>query len=75
MNHEGDQTRVKSTDDTANMKPAEVPESQSSTDIKTNPASSIPESIVIADPQESKAEEDIEVDGEHVEGDDDSVLW
>jgi hypothetical protein len=70
MNDKGDQTPAKSANNTA--KPAEVPESP--TDMHTNSSSPKREENATAKPQESKVE-DIEVDGEHVEGDEDSVLY
>ena len=70
MNDKGDQTRAKSANNTA--KPAEVPESP--TDTNTNLPSPEREENATAKPQESKLE-DMEVEGEHVEADEDAVIY
>jgi hypothetical protein len=70
MNDEGDQTPAKSANNTA--KPAEVPESP--TDMNTNSSSPNREEHSTIKLRESKVE-DVEVDGEHVEGDEDSVIY
>jgi hypothetical protein len=70
MAGEGDQALAKSANNTA--KPAEVPESP--TDVKTNPSPPKQGQVQTAEPQRGKLE-DMEDDGEHVEGDEDAVIY
>lgn len=73
MTDGGDQVPDKSTNETA--KSAEVPESPTD-NATTNPVSASPKATqnVTEEPQESK-EEEMEDDGEHVDGDEDAVIY
>lgn len=67
---EGDQVSAKSANNTA--KPAEVPEYP--TDVNTNTSPSKHKSLQTSEPLEGKMDE-IEDDGEHVDGDEDAVIY